>query len=303
MIAHQLFMLFGLMLVGYAIHKWKILDSVSNAKISKFLVNTAIPATIIHSAVSQKAESNDKIATVIAIAVLFYLLTPFLSRAVSKLFKQGAAFELLLTYSNLGFMGIPLISSIYGEKYVFYVTIFMMVFNVSIFSQGIYIISKDSGQGHQKINRKNLMNPGVISALIGMALFFLQIPIPGDLDNLMASIGSVTTPMAMIVIGSTLAEIPFKNVFSDTSMYFFAVFKLLVYPALVYFALRLCIQDSEIIGISVILSALPAAGNVSMLCSEYGGDLETATKGICISTLFSAFSIPLWIQMLGTVTK
>lgn len=298
MIAHQLILLFGLIFAGYVINKMKILDSVSNAKISKFLVNAAIPATIMHSAVSQKVESNSKIIYIIAIAALFYLIVPFLSHAVSKFLNQGATFDLILTYSNLGFMGIPIVSSIYGEDYVFYVTIFMMIFNVSIFSQGIYILSKDGNQNHQMLNWKHLLNPGVISALFGMILFFLQIPIQSDLDNLLASIGTVTTPMAMIVIGSTLAEIPFKNVFSDISMYIFTFFKLLVYPALVYFVLRLCIQDSVIIGISVILSSLPAAGNVSMLCSEYGGDLEMAARGICISTLFSVFSVPLWIQIL-----
>lgn len=298
MIAHQLILLFGLVFVGYAINKLKILDSVSNAKISKFLVNAAIPATIIHSAVSQKAESNSNVLCIIIIAALFYLITPFLSRAVSKLLKQGATFELILTYSNLGFMGIPLVSSIYGEAYVFYVTIFMMVFNVSIFSHGIYLLSTDSNGNHKILNWKNLLNPGIISALIGMVLFFFHIPIQSDLDHLMATIGTVTTPLAMIVIGSTLAEIPFKYVFSDTSMYIFTIFKLLIYPALVYFILKLFIQDPIVIGISVILSSLPAAGNVSMLCSEYGGDLEMAAKGICISTLFSTLSIPLWIQIL-----
>ena len=289
-IAHQLILLFGLVLIGYFINKCGILDSTANDKISKLLVNVTIPSTIIHSAVSNKSETNGKIICVFIIAILFYLIVPAINQIIAKCLKQKAEYGLMLTYSNLGFMGIPIVKSIYGDQAVFYVTIFMIIFNISIFSSGVYALSKE-----QSLEWKNFINPGILSALVGMVLFLLHIPVQSDLSNLLGSIGSVTTPLAMLVIGSTLAEIPLKEVFTDISMYILSLIKLVIWPTLVYLILKLCIRDSVILGVSVLLASLPVAGNVSMICRDYGGNLETVTKGICISTLFSIISIPLWI--------
>ncbi len=297
MIIHQLILLFGLIILGYLLNKTKIMDATSNERMSKFLVNAAIPATIIHSAISQKSGSDGNVLLVFAIAIGFYLIVPLLSRLVAKTLKQNRTYELMLTYSNLGFMGIPIISSIYGEEYVFYVTIFMMIFNISIFSHGVYILSKESGEKGRSFDFKTIINPGVICAVIAVILYAFHISIPKDVDNLLSSVGTITTPLAMIVIGSSLAEIPLKKVFSDKSLYVLAAIKLLIYPAIVYVILRLIIDSPIIIGISVILTSLPTAGNVSMVCSEYGGDLEKVSKGICISTLLSVLSILLWMAI------
>lgn len=298
MIVHQLILLFGLIITGYIINKLGIMDGQANAKFSKLLVNVSIPATIIHSAASQTMEGGDLVKMVFIISIAYYIIIPFVSMFFAKILHQKPTYQLMLTYSNLGFMGIPIISSIYGDSAVFYVTIFMMIFNVSIFSQGIFILSKegDSGKG---MNLKNLMNPGVLCAVLALIIFVFQIPVQSDIDNLLKSIGSITTPLAMIVIGSSLAEIPLKSVFLDKSMYLFAVLKLLVYPCLLLIPLKILGVDSMVIGLCVILSSLPTAGNVSMVCSEYGGDLELISKGICISTLLSVLAIPLWITVVS----
>lgn len=298
MIVHQLILLFGLILVGYAINKCGIVDAVSNEKISKLLVNVTIPATILHSAVTQKMESGGQVILIFGIAILYYILMPFVSFFIAKLLKKDASFQLMLTYSNLGFMGIPIISSIYGTEAVFYVTVFMMIFNVSIFTHGVYLLSKNQ-EGKKGFHFKSMLNAGVLSAVLALLIFLFQIPIPSDLDSLFSSIGSITTPLAMIIIGSSLAEVPIQSVFLDKSMYLLAVCKLFVYPLLVWGVLRLFLNDSMLIGISVLLASLPTAGNVSMVCSEYGGQLDEVSKGICISTLFSMLAIPFWIMLVA----
>lgn len=299
MIVQQLILLFGLILSGYIINRCGILDATSNERISKFLVNISIPATIIHSAAVQKMESGGKVIIIFVIAVLYFILMPLISMLVAKLLKAPPTFQLMLTYSNLGFMGIPIISSIYGEDAVFYVTVFMMVFNISIFSQGIWILNSGKSDEKKGFDIKDMINPGVLCAVIALIIFLFRIPVQSDLDQLLSSIGSVTTPLAMIIIGSSLAEIPLKAVFLDKTMYILAILKLFVYPLIVFVILRIFIKDSMIIGISVLLTSLPTAGNVSMVCSEYGGELGLVSKGICISTLLSIIAIPIWIGLVG----
>lgn len=296
MITHQLILLFGLIIVGYIANKLKILDTSANQKISKFLINITIPATIIHSSIDQKNGNGDKIAIVFLVAISFYILIPILSKTISRLLKQEPTFELMLTYSNLGFMGIPIIEAIYGKDYVFYVTVFMMIFNISIFSMGILTLSRN--QVGKKVSFRYFLNPGIISAMIAILIYLFRLHIQTDISNIISNIGSITTPLAMIVIGSTLGEIQIKTVFADVKLYLFALLKLIVYPVIVYIIVRFFISNQELIGIAVLLTALPTAGNLSMLSSEYGGNMVMVSKGICMSTLLSVITIPLWIHFL-----
>ena len=290
-------MLFGFILVGYVANKTKILDDISNQKISKFLINITIPATIINSSIGQASENNSNVLIVFLVAVCFYILIPIMSRFISKLLKQEPTFELMLTYSNLGFMGIPIVEAIYGKDIVFYVTIFMMIFNISIFSMGILTLSKNKTE--KNFSMKQFLNPGIISAIIAIIIYGFKIQIQNDISNIIANVGSITTPLAMIIIGSTLGEIQLQTAFSDMKMYIFVGLKLIGYPILIYVILRMLRMDEQIIGVVVILTSLPTAGNVSMVCSEYGGDMNMVTKGICISTLFSVITIPLWINFIS----
>lgn len=299
MIVQQLIILFGLIIAGFLINKLGVMNAQSNALFSKLLVNVTIPAMIIHSAGTQSFEGGDRVKLVMIIAILYFLLFPVISILITKLLKGPATMALMLIYSNLGFMGIPICSSIYGEGSVFYVTIFMMVFNVSIFTQGIWLLSKD-GKGTKKgFNIKSMLNPGIVSAIIALFIFFLGIPIQSNLDSLLSSIGGITTPLAMMVIGSTLAEVSLKEVFLDKKMYLLAVLKLLVLPLILLLILKPFVKDPLVLGLSVILTSLPTAGNVSMVCSEYGGDMELVSKGICISTILSLAAIPFWITILA----
>lgn len=137
-----------------------------------------------------------------------------------------------------------------------------------------------------------MINPGIISAILGLVIFILDIPVPLPLVKLLATIGSVTTPLAMIVIGSTLAAVSIRDVIKDKTLYQFTFLKIVLIPGVLWFILQFFIHDAMILGIAVILTSLPTAGNVSMLCLEYDGDVELVTKGIFMSTIFSLVTIP-----------
>ncbi|MDF9844771.1 MULTISPECIES: AEC family transporter [unclassified Paenibacillus] len=287
----QIFLLFGLMMIGYIVNKVKVMDEVAEKKISKLIVNVTIPATILYSSMSQGVEDKTRILWVIVVAVAVFLITPMLSSMAVRTFKMDKTFKLMLNYSNLGFMGIPIVSSIYGGNAVFDVSIFMMVFNISLFSHGISILQE--GHGTKTEALKNMLNPGILSAVIALGIFLLDIPVPLPLASLCSSVGSITTPLAMIVIGSTMASISIKEVIQDKEIYLYTIMKIILIPAVIWFILQFFVQDPMILGIAVILSSLPTAGNVSMLCSEYNGNIGLVTKGIFMSTLCSIVTIPI----------
>lgn len=133
----QIFMLFGLMAIGYLCGKTRIMDETANAKFSGFLLKVSLPATILSSAISQSSMDLGLVRHVTLTAIGVFILLPIVSKILGKLFHLNATYELMLNYSNLGFMGLPIISSVYGEESSFFVAIFMMIFNIHIFTYGI----------------------------------------------------------------------------------------------------------------------------------------------------------------------
>ena len=291
----QMGILFSLCAVGFFANKFKIMDEASNQKFSKFIVNITIPALIISSSLSSVDSDMIQVFKVLGIAALMFIVTSILSRYLVKWLRMERTMELMLSYSNLGFMGIPMVSCLYGETGVFYVSLFMMVFNISLFTHGIHIFNSDK---NIRFSFKQILNAGSISAFIAMILFLFKTPIPGTISELLRLVGNITTPLAMIIIGSTLAQIRIKEFYDIRKLFIFAIFKMVLYPVLVYVILSFTVWDSMIVKTATLLWALPTAGNVSMVCSEYEGNAELVAKGIFMTTIASVVTIPVLVQIL-----
>ena len=302
---NQMISLFLLMLTGYLANRFGVIDKTFESKVSRFIVNISLPATILNAVTGSDMPHDQE-------------MLPIFIAAVSIFLVPHVVCHFILNYSNLGFMGIPIISTLYGGEYVLHVSIFMMTFNLSLFSYGVYLLSRDasenrsisaaaasgkvlsqnpdsaseSGQKTSGFSVKKLLSPGILSAFLAIGIYLLDIRLPQHAVSLFSTVGATTTPLAMIVIGSTLAGVKFSTVFTDKELYLFSFLKLLVLPLITFFVLRFFSKDRTLLEISTILSGCPIAGNVSMLCMEYNRDVTLVSKGICISTLISMVSIP-----------
>lgn len=293
---NQIFMLFGLMAVGYICGKTQVLDPAANGKISGFILKATLPATILNSAFSQNTMEAGLVWHVTVTAVGVFILLPVISKLLARLLHLDVTYQLMLNYSNLGFMGLPIVASVYGEESTFFVAIFMMIFNLHMFTIGIITLQ---GKPDSLVAMlKKLCTPAIISALLAFVIVLLHIDAPAPAARLINSLGSVTTPLAMIIIGSQLAQMRFKEVLLKPILYMVSFLKLVVYPAIVYVVLNLIIGPGMVTNIATILMGLPVAANVTMLCSGYDGDVSLAAQGTCVSTLFSLFTIPLMLSIL-----
>ncbi|RHO00800.1 AEC family transporter [Clostridium sp. AF37-5AT] len=315
---NQMISLFLLMLTGYLANRFGVIDKTFESKVSRFIVNISLPATILNAVTGSDMPHDQEMLPIFIAAVSIFLVAHVVCHFIQKIIRWNPTYELMLNYSNLGFMGIPIISTLYGGEYVLHVSIFMMTFNLSLFSYGVYLLSRDasenrsisaaaasgkvlsqspdsaseSGQKTSGFSVKKLLSPGILSAFLAIGIYLLDIRLPQHAVSLFSTVGATTTPLAMIVIGSTLAGVKFSTVFTDKELYLFSFLKLLVLPLITFFVLRFFIKDRTLLEISTILSGCPIAGNVSMLCMEHNRDVTLVSKGICISTLLSMISIP-----------
>ena len=294
---NQMFLLFGYVIVGYTCNKLHIFDEMTNSKFSGFLVKVAMPATVLASAFGQTGLELEMILRALVMSVGIYLLMPLASKLLAKVFHWEPTVELMLTYSNIMFMGLPIIRSMYGEAAVIYVVLFVMVFNVWIYTSGIMTLQGSLTESKGLIRK--MVNPGIVAALLSVFIIFMDLSAPAPIVNLLAGVGSVTTPLAMMVIGSNVAQVDVRQVLTRRDLYGVAACKLILFPLMIRGVCLLIMGPGAYTDVATVLAAMPTAGNVTMLCAEYDGNALLAAQGTCICTVLSAVTLPVLLSLLG----
>lgn len=294
----QMITLSLLMLTGFFANRFGILGKDAQKWMSKLIINITCPALILSSVTtSQRLENNQMVLIIFGAAIAYYLILPFLAKgcALAGPRNRRSEYTCMLIYSNLGFMGIPVANAVLGKEAILYISIFMAIFNISIFSYGIILLG---GTGGGKLQFKKMINPGTVSAVAAVLLYLGSISIPTLLLEPITAMGNTTTPLAMMVIGASLANGKVRDLFTEKSMILFTVLRLLGLPLLAWVVCQILgVQDRLLAGALILISGMPVASNTVMLCTELNRDGDYIAKGLLISTLASVVTIPL-ISML-----
>ena len=296
MITYQMLALFLLLVTGYVAYKAHVTNDDSVRYLTKLVLNVSLPAQILVSFLSNRGKvSNMTLLEVTGISLFCYVVY-FLVGVVFVIVthtpkKQRGTYIFMLLFGNVGFMGYPVIQAVFGINAMIYAVIFNVMFNFIIYSLGIILIG---GEKTGKFNPKLLINTPMVTALIALILFFTPIPLPEYLNDALNYLGNLTTPLAMIIIGGTIAKMKARELFNDWRIYVFTVFRLIVMPLAVLAAMNLLHEQQYLIrGTAVVLAATPVATNATMLAIQYDGDVDLVSKGIFFSTVLSVASIPI----------
>ena len=295
-IIDQMVILFFIMAVGYIANKCKVMTKELNRLLSSLVINVCLPFYIVSSVLTgEKSLSNGMVFAIIGYSIIAYIVVFILALILTRLpcfnNKDKKLYNFMILFGNVGFMGMPVISSIFGGDALFFASVFNMPFNFLVYSLGVYFVS---GRGDEfKFSPKLFLNAGVVSSVIAIVLYVCDIHVPDVLCTAISLTGQITTPAAMLVIGSTLATIPVKRIFTNPELYLIAFIRLLLVPIAVWAVLRLIISDPTLLGVGVMLAAMPVATNASLLCLRYGGNEELASNSVFISTVLSLVTIPI----------
>ncbi len=302
-LANQLIELFLIICMGYTLYKVKIFNIEVNKKLTKLLLNVSMPALILSSVLEQtERPPSSEVLVVFAAALAMYLILPVISIILVKVIRipkaQQGLYMFMHTFSNVGFMGFPIINALYGATAVFYTAIINVMFNLSVFTYGVIMVNYAGGE-KTSFSVKKLLSPGIIGALLALLIYALNLHFPSPIESFVGTLGDLTTPLAMLMIGSTLAVMDIKSVFNDARVYIFSIIKQLVIPIALFFAARLFIRDEFILGIVFIMLLMPVANTAVLFATEYGRDEGLAAKTVFITTAMSVITIPLgvWICM------
>lgn len=301
-ILNQMIILFSFIFLGFILNRIDIMNEDFNKRVTKLIIYVTMPCMILASVLEQEgAREMRALAIVGVVAIVTYIALPLLSFLLVYLFRvkteRKGMYMFMTIYSNVGFMGFPVLDAIYGAKAVFYAAIFNIVFNISIYTYGVILMHFKRKSAEGALNFKSLLSPGISLSVLAVFVYIFDIPFPAPLTSALSSLGDMTVPLAMMIIGATLGMMKLKELVGDWRLYLYSLFRQFLLPLAAFPLLKLFLQDELILGVSFILLMMPIANTAVLFANLYDNDAKLATKGVFFTTLLCIVSIPLltWI--------
>ena len=302
LLLQQMLIFFLIMLIGYICRKVKVFGETTGKTISSIVIHLGNPALIIASGMNPETlENKGKLLITLGVALIFFaimfVIAELLPRVLGAAREDYGSYQVMTIFSNIGFMGYPLLDAMYGSEAVIHAAIFNLLYSVLIYTYGIRKMQINGKR--EKLNWKQFVNVGVVSCLIAVVLYISNLPVPLIFEDTATRIGAITGPLSMLVIGDSLAQIRLRDLFTDVRLMLFSVVKLLLMPALLVWGLGFFITDPMFRGVCLVMTATPVGSMTVMLAQEYGGDYRLTSKGVALTTVLSVATIPFLFWLLG----
>ena len=292
-VLHQAIIMFILILVGAVCFKLKLLSKETVSQISGFVLKVVNPIVILMAYQREfRADLVRNLGFTFLLSVTAYIiamLTAYLCIR-NKEGRETVIERFSCIYSNCGFMGIPLVQAMFDYEGVFYLTAFLTVFNALVWSHGVMQMS---GEKSLKSLGKVLRSPAIIAIFLGMILFFARITLPEVLAETLEEIGSLNTPLAMVVAGATIIQTDLLKVFQKPRVFYICFLKLLLIPVLTILAFKLFPFEKTVEMTVLAAAAAPSAAICTMQCLNYHRNAAYASELFGVTTLFSIGTMPL----------
>lgn len=293
----QLISLFLMIGAGYLSARAGLISPELRPRLSALVLSVTCPCVIISSVLSSSGGGADMPRALLTAIVFFaamIAMAALLTRLARTPAQESRLDQMMLVLTNLIFMGIPVVQSLYGASGVAMLSMFILVFNFLVYTYGVLMLCKGA-----RLRPRDLLNPGVISALAALLLGLTRLRLPGPVESALSSVGSVTTPLAMMIIGASLAHSDIRAAFTKVRLYRVSLLRLIVMPLCVLAIVRLLPIDTALAGICVVVAAMPIAGNCGMLADVYTPGDMTAAHAIIVSTLLCAATLPLILAVMA----
>jgi predicted permease len=155
------------------------------------------------------------------------------------------------------------------------------------------------GDKNSKIDFKKFINPGLIATIIGFILFLTSFKLPYIIYRPIEWIGDMTIPLALLVVGNSLARIKLKDLINEPLVWIYVLERLIVVPCILLFILKIMGLSNYMLVIPVVIISTPAPLTAGVFASEYGGDILFANKCIVLSNFLAIITVPLIIYFVG----
>ncbi len=302
----QMIILAAMMMMGYAVWHFHILDENANKKLSWIVVNIFNPFLIISGVLGKDIGNGGSLLLQnIVLVIIFYVflwLFGFVIVVILRVKKgEKELYRMMTLFTNVGFMGIPVITSIFGMESMIYIVFYMLGFNLIMYSYGMIVCKKAAyvqnggqQQGSKTVEWKRMLNAGVVASLLAVLIFVFQIQLPDPVVSFCEYMGNPSIPLSMMLVGVSMAQVNLKKIFTSVRVYFFILLRMLLLPILCAVILKqFPAIDETVSGVFVLQMGMPVGSLLILMAKECGADSTCCTNGIVLSTLASLLTIPI----------
>ncbi len=290
--------LFAIVVVGYLAGKTGYMGGIFDKRLSKLIIDISCPALILSSSMTGQLPDLRYILPLLAISIITYIVLAAVALAVPRFLTSRSEDEgpvgFALMFGNVGFMGYPVVASIFGHEAVFYAAVLNVVNTFAVFTIGTILITGRNEVEGSRFQKKVLYSTPMLATYLTMLIVAFQVDnVPGWVSGPLTMIGNITVPAALLIIGSSMSHLPMRAMLGNRTVYVTTLFRLALLPLAVHL---LCSQlgfDSFVVNINTIVIAMPVATYGTILCLRHGKDTAFITEVTFITTLLSMFSIPL----------
>lgn len=292
-------------ILGVILKRTGVTDTRAEKSISDILIKAVLPFMILAS--SQYVYDDEMVKSMIAVAcyaAISYLLLLGIMSMANKRIKQSEPDKRVMTaciiFSNTSFIGMPLLEELYGDEGLLLAAVFNLVFNIFFYTFGVTIISG------RKFRPRYIITDIVSTASIAAVILFL---IPWrfgyPIRSTLSFVGDIAFPLALIVLGSNIADLDLKRIFADSKTYVTVVFKMLALPALVFglvLSLSGFVEIRPVTKATIILmTALPSTSLCVVYADKYNMSPSLCARIVTFSTLLTPLAALFWTWLVRTV--
>ena len=300
--------------IGFFANRFKVVDPKFLTSLSSLVFTFIFPAMIINSMQLQNSTSDViNIIDLFIIASVSLIVLFFVGTLMNRLTKsEGDKAQVLrfgIIYPNFTYMAFPVMEALYGQKGLFYISIFTVPIRISYYILSGFLIKgfgamEDKAEKRQYLRsgiKKALLNPAVISVPIGLCIYFFRIPLPFFASKTISILAATASPLGMIISGLALPQKEFKDAFLDKKILVQTVVRLVVAPLLALLALRMVHLDALVRNVSILYCAMPTASSAVVFALNFKSDVSTCAKSVLVSTVCSILTLPLWTLVLSHI--
>lgn len=305
-IAFQAVVMFILLFVGYFLYRKKLLGEEATRQLSNITISIINPIVIFNS--YQTEFNSDMLFGLLCAMALALAAQGIFVIAAHIAVRKGRANSSIerfaFAYSNCAFMGIPLVEAVFGSEGVFFLTAYITMFNIFMWTHGVCVMSSEKG-GIKQFARV-LVSPSMLAIALGLVTFFTGFRLPSVIQLPLNYLGATNTPLAMLVSGATIAKAGLLGGFKLKRVYYVQMFKLVIIPVLlcaVFIPLRIFGISGTVINVILIAAAAPTASATIMFSYKYGHDAEYAAHHFTVSTILSILTMPLILLVSELMTR
>lgn len=292
--------LFAIVIVGYGAGKLGYLGGDFDRQLSRLVINLTCPALILSSAMTGELPDRKYILPLLLISIVTYAILTgvafLLPRYLTRQKSDEGAVGFALMFGNVGFMGYPVVASIFGHEAVFYAAVLNVVNTFVVFTVGTMLITGKSEVEERRFQKKVLYSTPMLAAYLTMLIVILRIDnIPEWISQPLTMLGNITVPAALLIIGSSMSNLSVRSLLGNRTVYATTLFRLILLPVGVYYLSLLLGFSQFVASLNMVVIAMPVATYGTILCLKYNKDTTFMAEVTFITTLLSVITIPILV--------